>query len=135
MKVCFKDITKHINKDSVGVVKEFVKLLQSELPLKDDVYITFSGGRDVPMTTGVRRPGSQIIVLAAGRMLIDILRTLAHEWVHEFQHQKMGLKDTDKIQNIGGPEENMANTLSGIFVKKFDKSFPKYSKFIYGEES
>lgn len=131
MKVCFKDITKHINKDAVQVVKEFVRLLQSELPLKEDVYITFTGGRDIPMTTGVRMPGHQIFVLAGGRMLIDILRTLAHEWVHEFQHQKMGLKDTDKIQNIGGPEENMANTLSGIFVKKFDKQFPQHSKYIY----
>lgn len=131
MKVCFKDITKHINKESVDVVKEFVKLLQEELPLHKDVFITFTGGRDVKMTTGVRMPGHKIYVLAGGRMLIDIMRTLAHEWVHEFQHQKMGLKDTDKIQNIGGPEENMANTLSGIFVKKFDKSFPEYSKYIY----
>ena len=135
MKACFKDITKYTKDGDIEVIKEFVKFLQSELPLKDDVYITFTGGRDIPMTTGVRMPGHHIFVLAGGRMLIDVLRTLGHEWVHEFQHQKMGLKDTDKIQNIGGPEENMANTLSGIFVKKFDKSFPEYSKFIYGEES
>jgi hypothetical protein len=46
----------------------------------------------------------------------------------------MGLKDNEKIQNIGGPEENMANTLSGIFVKKFDKMFPEHSGSIYEEE-
>jgi hypothetical protein len=46
----------------------------------------------------------------------------------------MGLKDTDKIQNIGGPEENMANTLSGIFVKKFDKENPQYSNVIYEQD-
>jgi hypothetical protein len=92
------------------------------------------GGRDVPMTTGVRMPGSKIFVLAEKRMLIDILRTVAHEWVHEFQYQKMGLKDNEKIQNIGGPEENMANTLSGIFVKKFDKENPQYSNVIYEQD-
>jgi hypothetical protein len=131
MKVCFKGINKFSTPKQIEVVKEFVKYLQTELPLKDDVFITFKGGRDIKMTTGVRRPGSQIFVLADKRLLIDILRTVSHEWVHEFQHQKMGLKDTDKIQNIGGPEENMANTLSGILVKKFDKENPQYSNFIY----
>jgi hypothetical protein len=46
----------------------------------------------------------------------------------------MGLKDTDKIKDIGGYEENMANTLSGIFVKKFEKTFPKYEDVLYGED-
>jgi hypothetical protein len=46
----------------------------------------------------------------------------------------MGLKDTDKVKDIGGTEENMANTLSGIFVKKFEKSFPNYEGLLYGEE-
>ena len=86
------------------------------------------------MTTGVRKPGHKIFVLAHKRLLIDIFRTVAHEWVHEYQHQKMGLKDTDKIQDIGGPEENMANTLSGIFVKKFDKKNPQYSNVIYEQD-
>jgi hypothetical protein len=134
MKVCFKGISKFSSPKEIEALKEFVTYLQTELPLKDDVFITFKGGRDIKMTTGVRMPKNQIFVLADKRLLIDILRTVAHEWVHEFQHQKMGLKDTDKIQNIGGPEENMANTLSGIFVKKFDKENPQYSQIIYGEE-
>ena len=134
MKACFKDINKFSSPKQIEVTKEFVKFLQTELPLKEDVYITFKGGRDIKMTTGVRRPGSQIFVLADKRLLIDILRTVSHEWVHEFQHQKMGLKDNQKVPNIGGPVENMANVLSGIFLKKFDKIFPDYSPIIYEEE-
>ena len=134
MKVYFKGLNKFSKPKQIQAVKDFVKYLQTELPLKDDVYITFKGGRDIKMTTGVRRPGSQIFVLADKRLMIDILRTVSHEWVHEFQHQKMGLKDTDKIQNIGGPEENMANTLSGIFVKQFDKENPQYSSVIYEQD-
>jgi hypothetical protein len=134
MKVCFKGINKFSKPKQIEVIKEFVKYLQTELPLKDDVFITFKGGRDIKMTTGVRRPGSQIFVLADKRLLIDILRTVSHEWVHEFQHQKMGLKDNQKVPNIGGPVENMANVLSGIFLKKFDKIFPDYSPIIYEEE-
>ena len=134
MKVCFKGINMFSTPKQIEVVKEFVKYLQTELPLKNDVFITFKGGRDIKMTTGVRRPGSQIFVLADKRLLIDILRTVSHEWVHEFQHQKMGLKDNQKVPNIGGPVENMANVLSGIFLKKFDKIFPDYSPIIYEEE-
>ena len=47
---------------------------------------------------------------------------------------KNGTQRSDKIKDIGGPEENMANTLSGIFVKKFEKSFSNYEGLLYGEE-
>jgi hypothetical protein len=134
MKVCFKNIDNSITSKQINVIKEFVKFVQTYLPLKRDVYINFLPNRSVKMTTGVRRPKGEIFVLSGNRLLIDVLRTLSHEWVHEFQHQKMGLEDNAKIQNIGGPEENMCNILSGIFIKKFEKEFPKYSKILYGED-
>jgi hypothetical protein len=43
----------------------------------------------------------------------------------------MGIKDKDKIQDIGGPEENMANVLSGIFVKKFERLYPNLKGVLY----
>ena len=131
MKVHFKNIDKFLDPEQIKGIKEFVKFLQNELQLNDDVYITFMGGRDIKMTTGVRMPDSKIFVLAKNRLLIDIFRTVAHEWVHECQYQKLGVKDGEKIQDIGGPEENMANTLSGIFVKKFAKDNPHYSTELY----
>jgi hypothetical protein len=134
MKVCIKN-NNSITLEQSKVVKDFVSMIQTELPLTNDVNINFVPERDVKMTTGVRFPKGKIFVLSGNRLLIDILRTLAHEWVHEYQHQKMGLKDNEKIQDIGGPEENMANTLSGIFIKQFDKKFPNHSKFLYGENS
>ena len=133
MKVCIKN-NNSITLEQSKVVKDFVSMIQSELPLTNDVNINFVPERDVKMTTGVRFPKGKIFVLSGNRLLIDILRTLAHEWVHEYQHQKMGLKDDQKIQNIGGPEENMANTLSGIFIKKFEKQYPNHSKLLYGED-
>lgn len=135
MKACFKNISKFSEPEQLEIVKEFIKFLQSQLPLNKDVHFNFMDKRGVPMTTGVRMPNSEIFVLTHGRLLIDILRTIGHEWTHEFQYQKMGLKDTDKIQDIGGPEENMANALAGVFIKKFQKEFPNYSKLIYGEDN
>jgi hypothetical protein len=130
MKVCLKKSGEFPKKEEVSVVKKFVQFLQSQLPLNKKIQITFTDAREVPMTTGVRMPGNEIFVLAKGRLLIDILRTISHEWVHEFQSQKMGVKDNVKIQDIGGPEENMCNILSGVFIKKFEKKYPDTIKFI-----
>ena len=133
MKACLKNTTKYFSPEQLKLIRDVINLLQQEVSLQKDVYINFDGQRDGQMTTGVRRPGHRIHVLTKDRLLIDVLRTLAHEWTHEYQHQKMGLKDTQKVQDIGGPEENMANVLSGIFVKKFAKKFPKHLKTMYGE--
>ena len=134
MKACLKQVNNLYTPNQIEVLKDFTKFLSSQLPLNNDIYISFLEKKEGPMTTGVRKPGSEISVLVGKRLLIDVLRTLSHEWVHEYQHQKMGLKDTDKIKDIGGSEENMANTLSGIFVKKFEKTFPKYEDVLYGED-
>ena len=133
MKVCIKNISKTHISDSVEVVKDFCQFLQDEMKLENDIHIHFTNNREGDMTTGVRMPQGEIRILSKGRLLIDILRTLSHEWVHEFQCQKMGVPDDAKIQNIGGPEENMASVLSAILVKKFQKRFPEHTEKLYSE--
>jgi hypothetical protein len=133
MVIHLKNKSSGLDKEKIEVIKKFLQFLQGEMSLKEDIIITFVGSRDVKMTTGVRKPGNKIYALADGRLLIDILRTLAHEWTHEFQYQRLNLDDTKKHQDIGGPVENMANALAGIFVKKFNKEFPEHKKMVYGE--
>lgn len=113
-------------------MKDFFQLLQSELPLKEQIIVELLSDRKGEMTTGVRNP-DRMKILAGGRMLIDVLRTIAHEWVHEFQHQKMGLSDEETIQDIGGPEEDMASALSSVIIKRFQKEFPQHQQEIYGK--
>jgi hypothetical protein len=134
MKACLKNSTKFFTEKQIGVIQQFIQMLQKDISLKKDVDISFeSKNAKVPMTTGVRMPNHKIHVLAKGRLLIDIMRTIAHEWSHEYQHQKLGVKDTDPIQDIGGPEENMANALSGMFLKKFVKKYPQVKEMMYGD--
>jgi len=133
MRVFLKKMGKSLKKEEINVIKKFVQFLQTQLPLKQDLRIILTDTRTPPMTTGVRNPNNEIVVLIKGRLLIDILRTISHEWVHEFQNQKMGVRDDVKIQDIGGPEENMCNILSGIFIKKFEKKYPEFSEITYGE--
>ena len=134
MKVCIKVAKSGISKDQMEVISSFIKFLQSQLPLSSDVEIKFVDDQNQTGTTGVRMPGSKIIILSRGRMLVDILRTLSHEWVHEYQTQEMGVDEKKKIQNIGGPEENMSNFISGIFIKKFDKQNPDFKDRLYEDK-
>lgn len=134
MKLCLKNQNKVFSKEQQKVIYEFFKFLQTQLKLESPLEIEFVEKRKGGMTTGVRKPHSHIRVLAKNRLLIDIMRTIAHEWVHEFQHQSLGLdKFNGKPQDIGGPIENMANVLSGIFIKKFEKSHPQFKERLYGE--
>lgn len=134
MKVCFKGLNKYFSVEEIEAIKRFIEYLQTGLSLSKDVHIHFLHERKNKMTTGVRLPHHLIQILAHDRLLVDTMRTLAHEWVHEYQHQKMGLKDTDKTQDIGGPHENMANVLAGIFMKKFQNDYPEYEDVMYGED-
>lgn len=131
MRVCVKGL-KNLN-SSKDLVKDFLQYLQSEMPLNKDITIFLTSNKKMDMTTGVRKPDG-MKVLAAGRMNIDVLRTLAHEWVHEYQHQKMGLPEDAEVPNIGGTVENMANALAGIFIKKFQSQFPIYSRNLYEQK-
>jgi hypothetical protein len=133
MKVCLKGAKKFYSELEINVIKKFIEFINTDIPLNKDVRIDFLDKKTGEMTTGSRM-SHKIKVLAKERMLIDVLRTLVHEWVHEFQHQKLGLKDNDKIQDIGGPEENMANVLAGIIMKKFQKEYPEFKKVIYSGE-
>jgi hypothetical protein len=131
MKVCIKSPKSEVNQEQLEVISSFIKFLQSQLPLSSDVEVNFTDNQSTTGTTGVRMPGSKMYILAKGRMLIDILRTISHEWVHEYQTQEMGVDEKEKIQDIGGPEENMSNVLSGIFIKKFDKQNPEFKERLY----
>jgi hypothetical protein len=133
MKVCLLGVKNLPHEDSKDLIKVFCEFLQMQLPLSNDITIEFLDSREGSMTTGVRYPGNKIQVLSSGRLPIDIMRTLSHEWVHEYQTQKMGVDDTKPIQDIGGPEENMSNVLSGIFIKQFEQAHPEFDSILYGE--
>jgi hypothetical protein len=133
MKVCFKNLNKFFNNEQIEVIKTFIEFIQGETPLKKDIHVIFLDKREGNMTTGQRKSYHRINILSHNRLLIDILRTLAHEWIHEFQHQKLGLKEKTKVQDIGGPEENMANIIAGVFMKQFQKEYPEMDKVLYDE--
>ena len=118
-----QDIKKH--KDFVS---KFIKLLQKEYPLKEDLKIIFMDGKRGDMSTGSRRGDNLIKVLAKGRLNRDIMRTLAHEWVHEYQ---MTILNREPGPNIGGKNEDEANAFAGRLVKMFEKEHPELEEIMY----
>jgi hypothetical protein len=127
MKLTVAHIKSGINKENYEMFDKFFKLLQKKFPLKDDLKIEFIGERKGKMTTGSRLP-NYIKVLTKNRMIRDIFRTIAHEWVHEHQHsvekRKIG-------PDIGGRNEDEANAYAGQLIKIFEKENPEYVETMY----
>ncbi len=127
MEICLKFRKKKIDGSKLELIKNFILFLQGEFPLKKDVTVIFTNESEGNMTTGLNKKGT-LKVLFDGRMLIDVLRTLAHEWVHEHQFQYERSKGK---QDIGGPDENEANAESGKLMKLFAKQNPEEEKSLY----
>jgi hypothetical protein len=120
------------NKDSltpvkIDIIQNFIKFLNREYKLEEDLVIRFTNKSEDGMTTGSNKKGL-IRVLCDGRMFIDVLRTLAHEWIHEHQHQFDRKKGN---QDIGGPDEDEANAEAGRLLKQYNKEFPKKEDKLY----
>jgi hypothetical protein len=128
MKIIIKHIDSDIPKDNYEFFNDFINYLQKVCPLKKDLTIIFRGNRVNNMTTGVRNDNSEISVLSKGRMNRDILRTLTHEWIHEYQRTILG---RERGGDNGGQNEDEANAKSGEIIKRFEKSHPNKETKMY----
>ena len=128
MKVTIKHINSDVPKENYEFYNDFIKYLQKSYPLRGEITIKFVGERIGDMTTGQRNAKNELLVLSKGRMNRDILRTLAHEWVHQYQRT---ILNRDKGPDIGGNNEDEANSESGAIIKKFEKYHPKDEKKMY----
>jgi Fe-Mn family superoxide dismutase len=115
-------------KEQKSLFEKFIDFLKKSHPLKKDIDIVFTKERYGKMTTGVRTKDDLIKILVKDRLNRDILKTLSHEWMHEYQRTILGRK---KGPNIGGKNEDEANAVSGADVKKFEKGNEKLEKIIY----
>jgi hypothetical protein len=126
MKVNLYDKSSGLGSEQISVIQDFLRFCQKNSPLKKDVDIQLLGERFGKMTTGSEILG-RIKVLAGGRMLIDILRTIAHEWVHEFARQR-----NIKLQGFNTvSQENFANSEAGIMIRMYEKSNPQLTALLY----
>ncbi len=127
MKVTIKYIKCDENKNNHRFFEKFIKFLNKKVPLNSNLKIEFLGERVGDMTTGSRLP-NYIKVLTKNRMNRDICRTLAHEWVHEYQ---IDVLKRPLGPNIGGKNEDEANSFAGQLIKMFEKEYPDLEETMY----
>lgn len=128
MKIKIRHKKSGISKEKYPLFDGFIRFLQSKLPLNEDLDINFVSQREGKMTTGSRRNNGGIFVLTKKRITRDILRTLAHEWVHEYQ---ITILKRPHGPDIGGENEDEANAYAGQLVKLFEKKYPEINELMY----
>jgi hypothetical protein len=108
---------------------KFLKFCRSELVITNDIKLFLvTRKNNLGITTGGYNPKDKCIyVIFEGRQIADVLRTIAHELVH--QKQDLQEKLVGDIPDIGGVIEDTANALAGRLIKQFVKKFD--AKFIY----
>ena len=97
MKVEVNYINSGIPEKDYPIVNKFISFLQEKYPLNNDLKIIFLGERTNNMTTGSRNSKHVIRVLSKNRIKRDIFRTIAHEWVHEYECDVLDIKHTSDI--------------------------------------
>lgn len=120
-----------MDKQTKYIVAKFVKFITNELQIDIPFKVNFTTKRTEDLTTyAYYDPNTHNIkVYCKDRGLADVLRSLAHEFVHHHQNQTGQLQKP--APDVGGPIEDGANAIAGQLVKKFGyqhPDFPIYTK-------
>ena len=102
---------------------KFLIFCRDKLGISEDMNIfLLNKNNNLNITTGGYSPSDKCIyTIAEGRQIVDILRTIAHELVH--QKQNIQGKLVGEIPDIGGVIEDTATAIAGRLIKMFVKEF------------
>jgi hypothetical protein len=99
---------------------KFVRFVKKELGIKHTPTIALLNTRRTIKTTAnydYTKENKIIKIFAKDRMMVDIMRSIAHELNHHKQFEDGRLKV--KPPDIGGPIEDESNAISGQLIKKY----------------
>ena len=115
----WEDAKASIVNEFVNYCMEYLSVDRPKLKLinsKDYAYENRSLG-------GYSPSEKKIMVVVHNRNMADILRTIAHEMVHHMQNLDKRLTPTSGED--GSPDENEANSLAGVIMRKFGRDNPQ----------
>lgn len=105
---------------------DFCKFVVKELGIKKPPTIKIQQKRDGLRTTAsydYTSPEKVVKIYSGSRLLVDVMRSVAHELTHHKQWEDGRLKV--KPPDIGGPIEDEANAKAGQFIKMYAKKDPQ----------
>jgi len=108
------------------ILKRFIIFLKRELRLTYDIPVILVDDADFAKRVaafGEISKENVIHLSIINRHPMDILRTLAHEYVHYKQHMEKGLDH--KSSHAGSPTENQANAKAGELIRKYGQLHPE----------
>lgn len=107
-----------------SILKKFIVFLKRELSLTIDIPYILIDDPDFSKKNrefGMMNIDGLVYVSIINRHPLDILRTVAHEYVH----YKQSIKRVAMNPNPGSPSENEANAKAGEIMRKYGKLHPE----------
>jgi len=107
------------------LIKEFIKFCVKELGIKSPLpKVIITNNKNKTETYGHFNPSNNEIVVYNGeRSFNDMARTVCHELIHERQRQQGKLNP--RSGEDGSPQENEANSVAGVIMRKWGKLHPE----------
>jgi hypothetical protein len=121
IKISYSKKIDNLNPVKFKHIATFLKFCRDELDITNDIRVfLLQKNNHLQITTGGYNPSDKCVyTIAEGRQVADILRTIAHELVH--QKQDLQGKIKGEIPDIGGVIEDTANAIAGRLVKMYVK--------------
>jgi hypothetical protein len=124
------------NMDEVrqNILRDFTDFCQEKLGIEDMPKVTLVDKKRENMSTGAYIPGAnEVLVLVKGRAILDIARSLGHEYTHRKQDETGALKNIgpqgdrgkDDMSDVGVDFEDEANAKGGSLIKEFSRKYGK----------
>lgn len=107
-------------------VGHFVDFATNTLGIKRKPTIKLLMVREPEMTTAnYNLDNGEMKIYVKNRALCDICRSIAHEMVHQKQHEE--IDDPDKLDgSTGSPHEDEANALAGRLIRMYGTQYPEF---------
>lgn len=107
-------------------IDHFVDFATKNLDLKRKPTILLLRVREPDMTTAnYNLEDGTMKIYSKGRALCDICRSIAHEMVHQKQHETMN-KDDVLDGSTGSPHEDEANAMAGRIIRMYGTEYPEF---------
>jgi hypothetical protein len=115
------------SKNDKNIIQDFVNFCINELELQKEINLRLR--RDPEWCVRNKTFGryndttNELEVGLGGRHIMDILRTIAHELVHQKQNEMAPVPDD--AGEDGSPYENEANARAGVLMRKYGSKHPE----------
>jgi|TARA_R110000851_G_scaffold85152_1_gene185253 predicted nucleotidyltransferase len=110
--------------EKVETIQDFMCFVQFKLNMKEPIKVILMDKKKEGMTTAAYSPYyNENYIVCGGRAMVDILRSIAHELVHNRQRELGLFKVGETVQDIGGDIEGEANSIAGVFIKDYAKNY------------